>query len=161
MSLQHNGGCEPSKFDSELERQLPHLLLSWETLSGDCKKVMSRTTRVDIKIHFRAFSAFSASVKFLPFVWLELEIHPRAIKIEFPLKICKQIWKLDWEKICSKILYGVMEQLSFLCLLRCPFIIAKTIYIIYFCPGSKFSFWRGGQLKLRTVCHKVCPGIRV
>ena len=92
MSLQHNGGCEPSKFDSELERQLPHLLLSWETLSGDCKKVMSRTTRVDIKIHFRAFSAFSASVKFLPFVWLELEIHPRAIKIEFPLKICRQIW---------------------------------------------------------------------
>ena len=55
-------------------------------------------------------------------LWMELEIHPRAIKIEFPLKICKQIWKLDWEKICSKILYEVMEQLSFLCLLRCPFI---------------------------------------
>ena len=35
------------------------------------------------------------------------------------------------------------------------------IYIIHFCPGSKFSFWRGGQLKLRTVCHKVCPGIKV
>ena len=122
MSLQHNGGCEPSQFDGELKRQLPHLLLSRETLSGGCKKVMSRTTGVDIKIHFRAFSAFSASVKFLPFVWLELEIHPRAIKIEFPLKICKQIWKLDWEKMCSKILYEVMEQLSFLCLLRCHFI---------------------------------------
>ena len=54
-----------------------------------------------------------------------------------------------------------MEQLSFLCLLRCPFISDKTMYNIYSCPGSKFSFWRGGQLKLRTVCHKVCPGIRV
>ena len=38
--LQHNGWGEPSEFDGELERQLPHLLLSRQTLPGRRQKVI-------------------------------------------------------------------------------------------------------------------------
>lgn len=36
MLLQHNGGGEPSQFDSELKRQLSHLFLTRQTISGRC-----------------------------------------------------------------------------------------------------------------------------